>query len=83
MRAHKKVFTYNSKNVTIFSQRCLRETKQRIKEVTLSFEIKKPAGNKKGDARNSIDNQVIMGRLFSLCLLCMCITMYIETLICQ
>ena len=65
MRAHKKVFTYNSKNVTIFSQRCLRETKQRIKEVTLSFEIKKPAGNKKGDARNSIDNQVqvIMRRL--------------------
>ena len=71
MRAHKKVFTYNSKNVTIFSQRCLQETKQRIKEVTLSFEIKKPAGNKKGDARNSIDNQVIMGRLasISLCLL--------------
>ena len=63
MRAHKKVFTYNSKNVTIFSQRCLQETKQRIKEVTLSFEIKKPAGNKKGDARNSIDNQVIMGRI--------------------
>ena len=63
MRAHKKVFTYNSKNVTIFSQRCLQETKQRIKEVSLSFEIKKPAGNKKGDARNSIDNQVIMGCL--------------------
>ena len=62
MRAHKKVFTYTSINVTIFSQRCLQETKQRIKEVTLSFEIKKPAGNKKGDARNSIDNQVIMGR---------------------
>ena len=63
MRAYKKVFTYNSKNVTIFNQRCLQETKQRIKEVTLSFEIKKPAENKKGDARNSIDNQVIMGRL--------------------
>ena len=60
MRAHKKVFTYNSKNVTIFSQRCLQETKQRIKEVTLSFEINKPVGNKKGDVRNSIDNQVIM-----------------------